>query len=419
MLIQLNYFQTSTLNNFVWNWDDFPGIPNVPEVSAFGGHYFGDFLHLITTAKNPPGQTPFWPYFPFANLFAIPFLQINYLVGYFIFASVFIFMGFINTIQLFKFLNYRDCITFTIFFIFGNVGTLYLIDRGNMQLAVSGFIGLSIFFLMRERFYLFAFFIGVAGAIKVWPLFFLIYLVKHHKPKSLLLGLATFVILNFLALLFLQIPILEIFPFISQQINEIRQFNSAEGALWHRGGKNTSLLVTLNILNQIDIMSKIVTFLIEHYLYIQAVALLVFVILYFRLKQKNTILELLIIGCFLLVIPTAQYGYSTSILSILVPLLLVDPIFFNENIKFARNIREKFVFFLAKRSIIVILAIVLVSWTIRIPDRSGDTRYLMDLNSLLTPLGILLMLSLGFWILTSKFSLDPCFEVEDKNTTKV
>ena len=201
--------------------------------------------------------------------------------------------------------------------------------------------------------------------------------------ESLLLGLATFVILNFLALLFLQIPILEIFPFISQQINEIRQFNSAEGALWHRGGKNTSLLVTLNILNQIDIMSKIVTFLIEHYLYIQAVALLVFVILYFRLKQKNTILELLIIGCFLLVIPTAQYGYSTSILSILVPLLLVDPIFFNENIKFARNIREKFVFFLAKRSIIVILAIVLVSWTIRIPDRSGDTRYLMDLNSLL------------------------------------
>ena len=44
---------------------------------------------------------------------------------------------------------------------------------------------------------------------------------------------------------------------------EIRQFNSAEGALWHRGGKNTSLLVTLYIFNQIDMISNIATFFIE------------------------------------------------------------------------------------------------------------------------------------------------------------
>jgi hypothetical protein len=415
MLIQLNYFQISTLNNFVWNWDDFPGVPNVPKVSAFGGHYFGDFLHLITTANNPPGQTPFWPYLPFTNLFSIPFLQINYLVGYFIFSTVFIFMGFINTIQLFKFLNYKDLVIFTMFFIFGNVGTLYLLDRGNIQLAVSGFIGLSIFFLMRDRFHLFAFFIGVAGAIKVWPLFFLIYLVKHHKLKSFVLGIATFVILNFCALTFLQIPILEMIPFISQQIIEIRQFNSAEGALWHRGGKNTSLLVTLYIFNQIDMISNIATFFIEHYLYIQALALFIFVVMYLRLKQKNLILELLMISCFLLIIPAAQYGYSTSIISILVPLLLVDQIFFNNNNNFVRNIREKFIFLIAKRSIIVLLAIVLVSWTIRIPDRSGDTRYLMDLNSVFSPLGILLIMSLGFWILMSKVSLNQNSEVENED----
>ena len=420
LLIGLNYFQINALNNLVWNWDDYPGIPNVPTVSAFGGHYFGDFLHLITAGNNPPGETPYWPYLPLANIFSVPFLYVNYLTGYVIFASVFLLLSYINTWSLFKFLNFKDSVIFTIFFIFGNVGTLYLIDRGNIQLAVTGFIGLSIFFLMQNRFYLFAFFIGIAGAIKVWPLLFLIYLVRQCKLKSLLLGLTTFMVLNFLALMFMRVPMFEIIPFISQQINEIRQFNSAKGPYWHAGAKNTSLLVTLNIFSQIEFMSKITSYLIEHYLYVQVIALLVFILLYLRLKQKNTILELLIISCFLLVIPTSQYGYSTSILSILVPLLIIDPIFFNRNNNFARNIKEKFRFFLVKRGIIVLLAIVLVSWTIRIPDRSGDTRYPMDLNSVFSPLGILLMMCLGFWVLKSKFSLDSNSVVEiDENTLRV
>jgi len=394
LLVKFNYYQTNHFNNFFWNWGDFPGIPNVPEVSPLGNHYFGDFLHLITVSKNDPGTIPYWPYFPFANLFGLPFLNINYLFAYFYFATFFFLLSYINIIRIVKYLAFKDVIILLIF-ILSNVGSIYMLDRGNIQLAVTAFISLGVFFLLKGKVNLSAFFIGLSAALKIWPILFLIIFLKRKRFKPFVIGISSFVVVNIIALLILDVAISDFVSYLLNQISEISRFNTYQGELWHAGGKNTSLLVLVNILDQNGIFSSFVNILISHYKYFQLLTLFGFIFLYLKTKVLNPTVELLLISCFLLIIPTAQYGYSTSIISILIPLLIINP-FHSETI-IPHNFFEKVRQFIKVNSILIILGIILVPWTIRIRDLSGDLRYPLDLNSILSPIGLFIILCVTFW----------------------
>jgi hypothetical protein len=394
LLIEFNYFQISHFNNFFWNWDDFPGIPNVPEVSPLGNHYFGDFLHLITVSKNDLGTIPYWPYFPFANIFGLPFLSINYLLAYFLFASVFFLLTYINALGILKYLNFKDIVILLIF-IFSNVGSVYLLDRGNIQLAVTAFISLGLFFLLKSKYKLFALFIGLAAALKVWPILFLVILLKRKEFKTFGIGVFCFVTANIVALLILDVAVGDFINFFSNQILEINSFNSYKGELWHAGGKNTSLFVIINIFEQNGVFSSIISSFLNNYKYLQLLALIIFIFLYLRTKVLDLTFEFLLISCFLLIVPTAQYGYAASILSILIPLLIINPL--QSEINIPQRFTERIVNFIKEDSILITLGIVLVPWTIRIRDLSGDYRYPLDLNSVFSPMGLTFILFVTFW----------------------
>ena len=408
LLIEFNYFQISHFNNFFWNWDDFPGIPNVPEVSPFGNHYFGDFLHLITVSKNDVGTIPYWPYFPFANIFGIPFLSINYLLAYFLFASLFFLLSYINALGILKYLNFKDIVILLIF-IFSNVGSVYLLDRGNIQLAVTAFISLGLFFLLKSNYKLFALFIGLAAALKVWPLLFLVILLKRKKFKYFGIGVFFFVVGNIVALLILDVAVGDFINYLSNQILEISRFNSYKGELWHAGGKNTSLFVIINILEQNGVFSSIVNSFINEYKYIQLLSLIIFIFLYLRTRINNLTFEFLLISCCLLIIPTAQYGYATSILSIVIPLLIINPLQCEMNIP--QGFTERIVNFIRVDSILIILGVILVPWTIRIRDLSGDSRYPLDLNSVFSPIGLTFILFVTFWNLQPDLTFKSKYKI--------
>jgi hypothetical protein len=405
LLINLNYFNKNLLNSFVWNYDDYPGINNVPKVEGFGNHFFGDYLHLFTVGINPVGETIYWPYFPFADLISKPFVALDFMTSYSIYILIFLPICFINLLPLAKVIAKKDTFIFILFFVFCNLGTLYLLDRGNIQIVVTAFISLAIYFLLYKNSYKsFAVIIGLAASIKVWPLLFLIVLLRRKRIIPIFYGLSTFLLLSLMSTILLGVELKSIPSFFAKLIIPYMiEFNSFSGAFWHAGAKNSSVLALLFFLKQENVLSQPVNFILNNYSYIQVLIFILFLIFYLRCRFQNIVVELLIISCFLLLVPPAQYGYVTSLISALVPILILKSKDFSNicQIKLGRS--WKILSLRPSDIIFILLGLILVSWPIRIHDVSGDARYPMDLNTILNPVGLLSIMFVGFYMLNSKF----------------
>lgn len=405
LLINLNYFNNNFLNSFVWNYDDYPGISNVPKVKGLGNHFFGDYLHLLTVGSNPPGETLYWPYFPFSDLISKPFIALDFMTSYLIYLIIFLPICFINVLPLAKILAIKDTLTFILFFVFCNLGTLYLLDRGNIQIIVTAFISLAFYCLLFKNSYTyFGVFIGIAAAIKVWPLLFLIILIRRKRVVPMLYGFLTFLILSLVSPILLGVEVKSIPTFFAKLIIPYMiEFNSYGGSFWHAGAKNSSILVLFHFFKQEDILIELTNSILNNYSYIQIALFVLFLIIYFRSRSQNLVIELLLISCILLLIPPAQYGYATSLISAMVPILFLKSKDFSNICNFKLVKIRKIFYFRPSDFIFVALGLILVSWPIRIRDLTGDVRYPMDLNTMLNPIGILSMILLSFYILNSKF----------------
>jgi hypothetical protein len=397
LLINLNYFNNNFLNSFVWNYDDYPGISNVPKVKGLGNHFFGDYLHLLTVGSNPPGETLYWPYFPFSDLISKPFIALDFMTSYLIYLIIFLPICFINVLPLAKILAIKDTLTFILFFVFCNLGTLYLLDRGNIQIIVTAFISLAFYCLLFKNSYTyFGVFIGIAAAIKVWPLLFLIILIRRKRVVPMLYGFLTFLILSLVSPILLGVEVKSIPTFFAKLIIPYMiEFNSYGGSF--------SILVLFHFFKQEDILIELTNSILNNYSYIQIALFVLFLIIYFRSRSQNLVIELLLISCILLLIPPAQYGYATSLISAMVPILFLKSKDFSNICNFKLVIIRKIFYFRPSDFIFVALGLILVSWPIRIRDLSGDVRYPMDLNTMLNPIGILSIILLSFYILNSKF----------------
>lgn len=404
LIINLNYFNKNFLNNLVWNSDDFPSIENIPSVTGFGNHFFGDYLHLLTAGSNPIGSTLYWPYLPFADLLSKPFLLFPFITSYLIYIIFFLTFCFINVVPLIKILEKKDLILFVIFFVICNLGSLYLIDRGNIQVIVTAFIAIAFYFLI---FYnsskLFSIFIALSAAIKLWPILFLIILLKRKAFKEFCTGILFFTFAIASSLILMGLKLNDFVLYFTNLIHQILEFNSYSGMFWHAGAKNSSILVIFQILKQENILFESLNFLTINYTYFQIIVFTIFLFLYFKSKNQIIIIELLLISCLLLILPPAQYGYVTSLIAILVPLLIYKSSDFSISKQFNFWIIKKVFNLHLDKLIFLILGVILVPWTIRIKDLTGDVRYPMDLNSIFNPIGILLILFICFYILNSKF----------------
>jgi len=371
LLVQASYLNLDPLHNLLWSSSDLPGIGITKIPLSFGNHFFGDFLHVITAGTRPLGDTPYYPYLPASLIVGKIFSIFSYRVAVVIYFLLFFTLFLSPLRQTDKALAFPERVLLY-FFVFFNIGTLYLFDRGNIQLVVSACISMYFYCLMTLRYRLAAVFLGVAVAIKLWPVLLIFPFIRWKKYRSVLLSLVTALSLNLIPLLFFSTDRMSRWSYLKSQFLQIISFGSINSGLWHAGGKNSSIAAFYYFCTSVLKIDILFPLLLKYFVVTQ-IALTALLIYALLKKQLSTGEQLIVISVFLLIIPSAQYGYS---LSILFPAILYKmwEIFFSKD-EYSRTIDYKY--------LLLILSCLPISYVLAIKQPS---QWIIDVNTLLTPL---------------------------------
>lgn len=205
--IASEYFQTARLSQFVsFQPNDGPGplrenlYPN-----PFGNHFWGDFLIPFRLAQEPSpyfasGILPF-SYFPLAAVILGPFVLFNYWLALVLFLAAGLF-GFIHVcIRGLNHIDLKTRRTITALVLLSGP-MLSTLDRGNLSLVLVALCLAGVLHLNKEKTYLSAMLFGLAGAVKGYPILFLIIFIKRREWRQFTVGSLTFVATVLLPLAF-------------------------------------------------------------------------------------------------------------------------------------------------------------------------------------------------------------------------
>jgi hypothetical protein len=187
------------------DWPSNAGTVEPNPSYALGVHYFGDFLAswLQTAAPSPYAtQSVVWSsnYLPFAHLLFQPFTWLPYHVA----VTAFSLLGAAAIIAPMTSSAGRRPWAQRIALIVGGVVLtapfLSMLDRGNVQSLVSAAVIIAVLCLVHSHNMWAAVLIGLAAAVKGYPLVLLIVLARRKAWREVLAGFATFLIANTVAL---------------------------------------------------------------------------------------------------------------------------------------------------------------------------------------------------------------------------
>ena len=166
--------------------------------------------YLLTGLKEfAPGQCPMVRsnYFPFSHLLLYPFTLINayaslfiyslFIIGFAILAS-----GKALTDGLSDTIGQR-CLNILVFTLM-SYPILITLDRGNIEGIIFVFLSCAAWLYLTGRGKWAAACIGFAASLKGYPILFLVFFVKEHRWKEIMIGLAVAACLTLVALLFLK-----------------------------------------------------------------------------------------------------------------------------------------------------------------------------------------------------------------------
>jgi hypothetical protein len=384
LIFQSAYYGSDTIHNLIWYSPDFPviGLTEIPQ--PFGNHFFGDFLHVITAATRELGDTPYYPYLPASLIVGEFFSWFPYAFAVGLYFIIFFSLYFLPVYLVRGVLDSAGKLLLSFFLIF-NIGTLYLFDRGNIQLVVSACLSAFIYFYAKQKHITAAVFLGIAASIKLWPILFIWPMLRVKEWRPIIWFSTTVLSLNILPLLIFNTNGFSKIQYIREQFDQIVSFGSIESGLWHAGGKNSSLTAMLYSISEFTPIQEPFKFLLEHFLVIQVLGLLTIAIGLLR-NQLSPSENFLFIALFVLLFPSAQYGYSASIL---IPILIF-------------HFYEKSVFTTKKTSRItheykvlsIMLALLPISYVL--PIEQSSVQWIIDVNTFLTP-AFLLIAYIGFF----------------------
>lgn len=375
LIFQSAYFGTDGIHNYIWYSQDLPGIGIKNPPQAFGNHYFGDFLHVLIAGDRKLGDTPYFPYLPASILFGKFFSFFSYRFAVSLYFLIFIPILYVMIILLKKNLEKYDTVNLILPLVF-NTGLLYLIDRGNIQLIVSAGISLFLYFLYLKKPILSGLALGIAISIKFWPIIFLIPLLRKENRKLINAAIISFFLLNVLALLIFDINSKGWIAYLHSQFSQIIQFGSINSGLWHAGGKNSSLAAFFNLIGHFDLLRDPIAFLLANYFAIQIVGAILLLLMLHR--HPMLISEsMLLCGVYILIFPSAQYGYSLSILIPLIIFNLLETCLPKAGLKSHR---------IGLHLLFALIAIMPISFVLPLNQSS---QWLVDVNTVLTPLSLL------------------------------
>lgn len=198
--------------------------------------------------------------------------------------------------------------------------TLFCLDRGNLDLFLSGIIALALSFYLSNKYALFGLFIAIASAFKGFPLLFLILLLKDKRFYTIFYTIGLFILLNIFALTLYKGGIFVNFAsFLNFQSQFKELYLIGNGSLhffsdFYNFGK--LLIIGLKYESQIANYYK------YYFIFITALLLFASYCILFRIKDKKEASGLCIIMS--IVYPSAINDYKLTILYTLLIILLTD-----------------------------------------------------------------------------------------------
>jgi hypothetical protein len=384
LLFQNAYYGLDTIHNLIWYSPDFPviGLTEIPQ--PFGNHFFGDFLHVITAATRELGDTPYYPYLPASLIVGEFFSWFPYAFAVGLYFIIFFPLYFLPVYLVRGVLDSAGKLLLTFFLIF-NIGTLYLFDRGNIQLVVSACLSVFVYFYAKQKHITAAVFLGIAASIKLWPVLFIWPLLRAKEWRPIVWFSTIVLFLNVLPLIIFETNGSSKINYILEQFNQIISFGSIESGLWHAGGKNSSLTALFYSMSEFTPIQEPFKLLLEHFLIIQVLGLLMIAIGLMR-NQLSPSENFIFIALFVLLFPSAQYGYSASIL---IPILVFH--FYERSRSISKKVdRLTFEF----KVLLLMLALLPVSYVL--PIEQASVQWIIDVNTFVTPT-LLLIVYIGYF----------------------
>ncbi len=200
MYVASEYFETANFSQLLsFKGADGPGpLPTNLYPEPLGVHYFGDFLIPFRLTQQPSpyladGILPF-SYLPLSSVLLAPVIFFSYWPAFAIFLLVTLGALIFVVVRMTRFLEGRVTTEVLISIVFLSGPMLSTIDRGNLSLAVTSVCVFAVFELRRGRPTMSAMLFGLAGAMKAYPLVFLVVFVRRRDWKSLSTGLSSFII---------------------------------------------------------------------------------------------------------------------------------------------------------------------------------------------------------------------------------
>lgn len=243
--IASEYFQTARLSQLVsfQAWDAPGPLPENLYPNAFGNHFFGDFLIIFRLSQQDspyfaPGIVPFF-YFPLSAVFLGPLVLFDYWVALALF-MLFGLCGFF--LVCWHGLSHLDrhsrkvIIALVLF-----SGPMFsAIDRGNLALILALVSIAGVLQIYKGRNYRAAVLLGIAGAMKGYPILYLLIFVRRRQWKEFSAGVVSFILGIIIPLSFYNNGLLGNFKEMSSQFigasnpqhaTNIRAYNSSLLAL--------------------------------------------------------------------------------------------------------------------------------------------------------------------------------------------
>jgi hypothetical protein len=188
-----------------------------------GVHYFGDFVSAACHAKLPSPYISEYAtnYFPFSYIIMRPFAWLlNFGLGWSV-SALFVFALLTIVVPVyFALQNHRtiDSVIFVILAVFLNQPFISMIDRGNIQILVTGFVVVGMYHLDSRKSWMSPVLIGFATAMKAYPVIYMAIYVRRREWKRLIISLITALFVSLCSLLMFTGGITENFRMMIRKI---------------------------------------------------------------------------------------------------------------------------------------------------------------------------------------------------------
>lgn len=284
-----------------------------------GNHFFGDFVSAVCHAKLPsPYLSPFATnYFPVSYVVMKPFAVI-YDRSLILAISSLVLVGFcLIALPIWKALRPKlmeESLTFVVLAVVLSQPFLSALDRGNIQLIVTGFVIYGFSKLDSNRSSISPVMLGLAAAMKAYPVVFILIFVRRREWRRLALATSVGLVTTFLSLVSFAGSFSENFK---EMFSKVLVFREGE-TMWLRYNSSLKALVLSGATSQNRFISATSLFLNQNYSAIALVLLVVLVvaILYFKMEM----FDFAILGtlfCTLFIELTAAYVLTLFALAFL------------------------------------------------------------------------------------------------------